>query len=146
MTKNRKELKNLSIAILLFVLIDVIMIIINLCTDGMPQISEIPEGFTEGMVKAASIVTLILTFAVFIPQIYVGAKGIKAANGTAHGRAHIVWAVILAIFAGISVISNISNLTKVTTVDNALNLAIAAADLMLFALFFVYARKVAKEQ
>ena len=145
MTKNRKDLKATSLALLALVVLDVILIIVNLCVDGLPKMTDIPADWTEGMIKASAIVSLILSFAVFIPQIYVSVKGIKIANGAASGRAHIIWAVILAIFAVASTISYISALTKVADATNALGLAGAALDVVLFALYFISARRVAAE-
>jgi hypothetical protein len=144
MEKNRKELKSFSFLILAIVAMELIRAIITLCITGVPNASEIPGGATENMVRAAYIITFALTFIVAIPQIYVGVKGIKIANGAKSGKAHIIWAVILAIFAGISLISGIAGIFSEFSIDAIFDILGAAIDLALFAFYYVYACRVAK--
>ena len=143
MEKNRKELKSFSLLILLIVALELIRNIVTACVNGIPEIKEIPEVMTKDMVNAVAVVVFVLTFVVFIPQIYVGIKGIKIANGAESGKAHIIWAVILMIFAGISVITGISALTKAVSFDAVMDLVGPAVDFIVFAFYFVYARRVA---
>lgn len=145
MEKNRKELKVLSIVILAFIALTMIKALVTVCVNGLPQATEIPQGMTAETVKIVAIVFLVLGFIVAIPQIYVGVKGILVANGTASGKGHIIWALILAILAGVSVISGISELTKGFSVDSVLGVLDPAIDLALFVSFYVYARRVANE-
>lgn len=145
MEKNRKELKVLSIVILAFIALTMIKALVTVCVNGLPQATEIPQGMTAETVKIVAIVFLVLGFVVAIPQIYVGVKGILVANGAAGGKGHIIWALILAILAGVSVISGISELTKGFSVDSVLGVLDPAIDLALFVSFYVYARRVANE-
>jgi len=144
MEKNRKELKAFSILILVVVALELIRAIVGLCVNGIPKVTEIPEGMTEDMVQISSIIAFALSLAIFIPQIYVAIKGIKVANGEASGKAHMIWAVILAILAGVSVVSGISGLFKEFNFDAVMDLLGPAIDFLMFALYYVYARKIAK--
>lgn len=144
MEKNKKELKTFSLLILLFVALSLIKNIVSLCVNGIAVPSEIPQGMSKEMVQTIATITVAISFIIYIPQIYVGVKGIKVAEGKASGgRAHITWALILAILAGIALISAFSELIKVFNFDAILNLVDPALDLIVFAFYYVYARKVA---
>ena len=146
MEKNRKELKAFSILILVVVALDLIITIINVCANGIPQITEVPEGMTPEMVKVSSIVAFALSIVIFIPQIYIGIKGIKIANGASSGKAHMIWAIILTIFACISTVAGISGLFKVFNADAVFALLRPVIDVIAFIGYYIYARKVAKEK
>ena len=146
MEKNRKELKTLSILVLALVAIDVILNIITACVNGIPKVQEVPAGMTRELADAIAMVTFILAFVVFIPQIYVGIKGIKIANGAESGKAHMIWAIILAIFACISVITAISSISKGVNANSIMNIISPAVDLFIFVCYFIYARKIANNQ
>lgn len=146
MKKNRKELKAFSILVLVIVAIELIRSIIELCIAGVPNASEIPGGATEGMVRASYIIAFVLVFILAIPEIYVGIKGIKIANGAKSGKAHIVWAVILAILACVSLISAIVGMFSNFSVDDIFDVLGAAVHLALFVFYYVYACRVAKEK
>ena len=144
MKKNRKELKAFSILVLVILAIELIRSIIELCITGIPSASEIPGGATEGMVRASYIIAFVLVFILAIHEIYVGIKGIKIANGAKSGKAHIIWAVILAIIAGLSFISAISGIFSKFSIDGLFDLLGAGINLALFAFYYVYACRVAK--
>ena len=147
MEKNRKELKSFSFLILAIVAMELIRAIITLCiTGGVPNASEIPSGVTEDIARVVYIITIALAFIVAIPEIYVGIKGIKIANGAKSGNAHIIWAVILAVFAGLSLISAISDIFSEFSIDGLFDILGAAINLTLFAFYYVYACRVAKEK
>ena len=145
MEKNRKELKSFSIVVLVVTAISLIGIIVNACVNGIPRITEIYEGMTEDMIQISSVISFVLTFVIFIPQIYVGVKGIKIANGAKSGKAHIVWAFILAVLAGIAAISGIVNIIEAFSTDALLNLVDPAIDLVMFIFYLIYAHQVARE-
>lgn len=143
MEKNRKELKSFSFLVLVLVAMELIRAIITLCITGIPNASEIPGGATENMARVAYIITFVLVFIVAIPEIYIGIKGIKIANGAKSGKAHIIWAVILAIFAALSFISAISGIFSKFSIDGLFDLLGAGINLALFAFYYVYACRVA---
>lgn len=143
MEKNRKELKSFSILILALVAFSLIRTIVDLCLNGVPQISA-TEGLTKEMIQVASIIALVISFLLLLPQIYVGVKGIKIANGATSGKAHIVWALILAVLAGIALIYAIFNLTKAFNFDSIMNLIDPAIDVATYVFYFIFARRVAR--
>jgi hypothetical protein len=102
------------------------------------------EGMTKEMANVVVIISFVLSLVALLPQIYVGVKGIKIANGAPSGKAHIVWAIILAVFAAIAVISAISNLTKVLNFDAVLTALDPAIDVVIYVFYYIYARKIAK--
>lgn len=142
MEKNRKELKSFSILILALVALSLIRAIVNVCLNGVPQISA-TEGLTKEMIQVVSIIALVVSLLLLLPQIYVGVKGIKIANGAPSGKAHIVWAIILAVCAVIALISAISALIKAFNFDSILNLIDPAVDVAAYVFYYIYARRVA---
>ena len=144
MEKNRKELKAFSILILIVVALDLIRVIVNLCVNGIPQITEIPEGMTETMVQISSVIAFALSIFIFLPQIYVAVRGIKIANGAASGKAHIILAFILAALAVVATISSIYDTFKVFNFDTVIDLLGPVIDCIVFTFYCIYARKVAK--
>ena len=147
MEKNRKNLRDFSIIILALVALSLIRSIVTVCINGFPQPTNIPEGMTKEIAKVITIITFALSFVLLLPQIYLGVKGIKIANGSStSGKAHIIWALILIVFSAITVISSISDLTKAFNLDSVLNLLGPVVDLALFAFYYIYARKVANDK
>lgn len=144
MEKNRKNLRDFSIIILALVALSLIRSIVTVCINGFPQPTNIPEGMTKEIAKVITIITFALSFVLLLPQIYVGVKGIKIANGATSGKAHIIWALILAVFAGITLISAISGLTKAFNFDSIMNLIDPAVDFAAYVFYFIYARRIAR--
>ena len=144
MEKNKKELKILSILILALTALTVVLSVLDLCIKGLPQV-EAPEGFTQEAVQVVAIISVVITYVVLIPQIYVGFKGLKIATSTEQvaGKAHMVWAVILAVVVGISTISGISGLFSAFDVSKLLNVFTHAVDVFIYVYYFIIARRVA---
>jgi uncharacterized membrane protein len=145
MSKNRKELKLISILILVLVAVTFIRVIVDACLNGIYQFKEIPNGMTEDMMKVRSIIAFVLSFAMFFPQIYVGVKGLELAKDSTKGKAHIVLVVILIIVFGVSAISGVVSLAKNFDSMKLLEVFDAVADVALFGCYYVYARRVEKE-
>ena len=72
MEKNRKELMTFSIVILVLAAFTLVKLIVNACVNGLPQITEIPEGFTKEAVQVITIIAYVLSFLTLLPQIYIG--------------------------------------------------------------------------
>ena len=145
MEKNRKNLKTYSI--LAFVVASLIKIVVSVCINGLPQLAEIPEGVTKEMAQIATIIAFVISLVVLIPQIYVGVKGLKIGNGaTTDGKAHMIWAIILAAFAALSSILAIIESIKVYDFNYVLNALDAAVDVLLFISYYLLARKIASKE
>ena len=145
MRNNRKELKALSILILVIVAFDIIRNIVEACINGIPQVKEVPDGMTKEMVQVSSVIAFALIFVVLIPQIYIGIKGINIANGGVNTKAHIIWSLILAVLSGVLVVSRTTDLIKEFNYENVMDVISPAIDVVMFAFYLVYARRVANE-
>lgn len=145
MEKNRKELKSFSIVILALTALSLVSSIVRLCVGGVPQIGEIPAGVSKELVQIVSIIVFAIGFIGILPQIYMGVKGIKIANGAPSGKAHIVWALIFVILSALSVFSGISGLIKAFNIDTVVDFLYPIVDLALYGLYYMYAVKVKKE-
>ena len=102
------------------------------------------DGVSEGLIIASKIILCVLfAMIIFIPQIYIGVKGIKIAKNPTDSKSHIVWAVIFVIFAFISAISAIVDM--VNTGDIAANIFVlidGVVDIALYLCYIVYAKRV----
>ena len=147
MEKAKQNLKVISWALLALVVLAVITNTITLCANGLPQVNEVPEGITKEIADVIAIITCVIGYIVFIPQIYVGIKGVKISNGAdASGKAHKIWAIILGVFAVISVISGLSDFANGFDASKLISVANAALDVALYVLYYIYADRIAKAQ
>ena len=144
MEKTRKQLKEYSIVILVFVAITLVRAIVSACVNGIPLPSEIPQGMTVEMARIVSIIAFALSFVFLIPQVYVGIKGMKIADGATCNKAPRVWALVLAILACIGTISSVIDLFKAFDVDQLLTVLDVAIDTALFTCSYLCLRKIAK--
>ena len=143
---NKKELKSFSIFILAITALSLIRIIVSVCVNGIPQPTESIEGMTQDMIQTISIISFVLALVLFIPQIYLGIKGIMIANGAKSGKAHIVWAIILIIVSIIALIFEMVSLIDAFNLDTVMNALEPAIELALFAFYYVFARRVKNER
>ena len=144
MEKTRKQLKEYSIVILILTAITLVRAIVSVCVKGLPLPAVIPQGMTVEMVRIVSIISFALTFVFLIPQVYVGLKGMKISDGATCNKAPRVWALVLAILAGIATISSAIDLFKAFNVDQLLTVIDVAVDLLLFTCAYLCLRKIAK--
>ena len=105
----------------------------------------LPEGTTEGLVLAAQIVWCVVGIILLLPQIYVGVKGLKIAEKPDNSKAHIVWAIILAVISAIGIISPVFNIINAgNIVDNVVELIDLATDVAVYVAYIAYAKQVLK--
>ena len=144
MEKTRKHLKEISIVILILAAFSLIRSVVDVIFTDFSQASRL-EGATPGLILATQIFLIVFAFVLMIPEIYVGAKGIKIANALSSSKAPIVWAVILAIFSGFAVISSVSSLIQQgDLVGDLLELADKVVDVLLYITYINYAKKLIK--
>ena len=139
----KKDLKVVSIVILALVGLSLIRMIVGACIDGIPQI-QATEGLSKDIIKIASTIAFALAFVLLLPQVYIGVKGIKIANGGAFGKAPFVWTIILAILAAVATVSAIVDMFKVFNFDTILLAVGCALDVALYACYYVCIRSIAK--
>ena len=145
MEKNRKDLKTLSILVLALVGLTLVRAIVSACVNGIPQ-AQATQGISQEMVKIMSIIAFALSFVLLLPQIYVGVKGLKIADGAPSSKAPVVWAIILAVLAAISTISAISNMLKVFNFDTILAVFDSALDVAVYICYCLCIRKIALDK
>jgi hypothetical protein len=142
MEKNKKELKTLSYAILFLVTLSLIRLIVDICVNGLPKVNV--EGVSAEVANVMTIVAVVLSFVLLLPQVYVGVKGVKIANGGKGDKWHIVIAVILGICALTAVVSNCISMVKTFNFDTVLAVVDSALDVAIFVWYIITARKIAK--
>ena len=144
MTNARKNLKFLSVAVVVFAIIS--------CAKGLIDIfwtftnlKELPEGVTETVAMVTAIILAVISVVLLLPRLYVGIKGIKVANHPDSSKGHIVWAVILTVIAVLALIDPVSNLIKnFNLTSNILDVINLALDVLIYGLYAKYAMQVSK--
>ena len=142
MEKNKKNLKTISYAILFLVALSLIRLIVDICVSGLPKVDV--EGVSPETANIMAIITVVLSFVLLLPQVYVGVKGVKIANGGKGDKWHIVVAFILGICALTAVVSCCISMVKTFNFDTVLAVVDSALDVAIFALYIISARKIAK--
>ena len=145
MEKTKKNLKCMSVLILVLAAISLVRVILSVVlTDFAPD--KLPAGTTEGVVLASQIIMCVFGLALLVPQIYVGLKGIKISNDSVSStKAPVVWAIILAILSALSLISPVSNLIQNgITVGYVLELVDFALDVIIYLAYIKYANEILK--
>ena len=141
MEKTRKQLKEISVVILILAAFSLIRSVIDVILTDFSQASRL-EGVTPGLILATQIFLIVFAFVLMIPEIYVGVKGIKIANASSSSKAPIVWAVILAIFSGVGVVSSVSSLIhQGDLVGDLLALANTVVDVLLYITYINHVKK-----
>lgn len=142
MENAKKNLKILATLILALSGLSLIRMIVDVIRGGFKI--ENTQGYSEGILMAAMIVTCVLGFILLLPQIYVGIKGIKVSNTPDSSKAHIVWAIILLVCAVIGTISAVSSLARAEgdAISNVFELANRVLDVAMYFLFVKYAKQV----
>lgn len=147
MEKARKNLKEFSYLILFLLGLSLVRTIINLIVNGV-NIDAEKANLPQGLVMPIVVITVVAGFILFIPQLYVGLKGLKLANGTSEDdtfKAPIVWATILLIAAAFSIISPVQDLANNTNViANILAIVDYALDVVVYFLYIKFAKQVLK--
>ena len=147
MEKARKNLKEFSYLILFLLGLSLVRTIINLIVNGV-NIDAEKANLPQGLVMPIVVITVAASFALFIPQLYVGLKGLKLANGTSEDdtfKAPIVWATILLVAAAFSIISPVQDLANNTNViANILAIVDHALDVVVYFLYIKFAKQVLK--
>ena len=145
MKESRKNLKVLSYVILALAVYSLVRVIISVFTlDFDPN--NLPEGATAGIMLGGQIFVCVVSFILLLPQTFVGIKGIKVSNNPDSSKAHIVWAVILAVCSVLGVISSASNLINNNgdLVGNLLETADMVIDVCMYIAYVKYAKQVRK--
>jgi hypothetical protein len=144
MEQSRKYLKWSSVAVLSLVGVYILELISELLW-GEINSAVIPEGASENILLITKIFIVAVSVLLLLPQIYVGIKGLIIAKKPTCTKAHIVWAVILLVFAAVGVVDPIVGLINGGGVyDNVKSLSGIALELVVYYDYIKYAREVRK--
>ena len=138
MEQKKRNLKNISIVVLIFVAISLANIVRGIVMTDFSA-AQIPEGSSENLVLFAKIFIIGISLLLLAPNIYIGVKGLKLAKKpNSAAKAHIIWGIILLVFSVFAVIAPIQSLVnKGDIIDNILSLLSAILDVIVF---FEYVR------
>ena len=141
MENYRKHLRDMSILVLVFAVIGCVRAILNVFMMDF-NMEALPDGATAGIVLVSQIIMTVFMLIFAIPDFYIGVKGLKISKNPDSSKAHIVWATILAVLSGLSVLSYISSLTQGDIVNGLINVIGTALDVAIYVLYIICAKKV----
>ena len=145
MENSRKYLRLYSIFILIFAAYTLITLAVEVLFAAFDNV-EIPEGAPENVGLIAQIVILSISFILLLPQLYVGLKGLKMAKYPNSSRGHIIWAMILLVFAVLGSISPIKNLISGTNArENFGTVTTCLVEISIYFEYIRYAKAVAED-
>ena len=134
----KKNLKFMSDLILIFLTCSFIRTILEVFMTDI-KVNNISAEF----MIVAKIILCLIYVVIFLPQIYVGVKGIKMSKKPDSSKAHIIWAVIFvafAVFSAVSAVVNMINNKDMT--GNIFRLIDAVIDFVLYFFYVKYAKQV----
>ena len=144
MDKSRKNLRDMSILVLAYTAITLIRLIVEAMFTNF-NIRNLPDNVAEGFAMVLRVMLCVISFILLLPQIYMGVKGIKIAKKPDSSKGHIVWAIILTVFAVLSINTPVSNVMQGVNVGaNLIELFGLAVDILLFVTYAVCAKRVLK--
>ena len=144
MEKVRSNLKASAICILALTIFRLAASIVTFAIQGVqvPESMITPE-ITKDLAKVVMIVAWALSLVFNLPSFYVGIKGLKVAKNPDKSKAHIVWAVIMLVFAIISVLAAVNQLTTATDMVGAILEVVSTACItIVYICYVVEAKKV----
>lgn len=153
MEKTRKNLRDISIFVLVIAGLALIRLSIQTIFGNIftvKTLPEIPEGMTEELAKTVMLVTQIAAWAIslvaILPQLFIGLRGLKNAKGPMDVHGHITWAKVMFVFSIIGTVSSFFTLFSSKDLFNdILSLLITAVDIFVFFLFIKYANQINSE-
>ena len=142
METTKKNMKLVSIAILILAGLSLILGIIDIATIDASKL-KVTETITPELAKVITMITGIISLLFILPRVDIGVVGIRGAKEGS--RAHIIVAIIFFIFALLGLISNIGGLFGDKDVLVAiLNLVESIAVSTLYFIYIKCARELAK--
>ena len=134
----------MSILVLAYTAITLIRLIVEAAFTNF-NIRNLPDNVAEGFAMVLRVMLCVISFILLLPQIYIGVKGIKIAKKPDSSKGHLVWAIILAAFAVLSISTPVSNIMQGVNVGaNLVELIGLSVDILLFVTYAVCAGRVLK--
>ena len=142
MEQSRKNLKLSAIAVLVWAGATLIGLISELLY-GEINSAAIPEGAPDNILLITKIFLVSISLLLLLPQVYIGIKGLMIAKNPNSSKGHIVWAVILLVFAVLGIIDPIVNLAKSgDTFNDIRSLSGVVLEIAIYFGYIKYAREV----
>ena len=142
MEQSRKNLKLSAIAVLVWAGATLIGLISELLY-GEINSAAIPEGAPDNILLITKIFLVSISLLLLLPQVYIGIKGLMIAKNPNSSKGHIVWAVILLVFAVLGIIDPIVNLAKSgDTFNDIRSLSGVVLEIAIYFEYIKYAREV----
>ena len=138
MEKARNSMKVSAICILVLTLFRLATSIITFITGGV-QITDdmLALGIEADLLHTILVATWVISLIAYLPNLYLGLKGLKVAKTPDNSKAHIVWAVILLVFNAIALLSALGQLSKSADMTSAVLEAVQMAISVLLYIFYI---------
>lgn len=107
MNQSRKNLKAASIVVLALAGLSLLNLLFEIFFGELSaelNSATIPEGAPNNIVLITQIFVTVLSFLLLLPQAYIGIKGLKIAEKPNMSKGHIIWGIILVVFAAADLI------------------------------------------
>ena len=144
MEQTRKNLKSTSIIVLALGGLTLLNILFEVFF-GEIKNADIPAGSPDNILLITQIFVVVLSLLMLLPQFYIGFKGLKMAKNPNASRGHIIWAIILFVFAIISMISPLIAIIKQESLfENISELLSMSVDVIILYEYIKYAKAVSK--
>ena len=144
MEQTRKYLKLSSIAVLALAVFSLLQIVAELLYGELNN-AVIPEGAPENILLITKIFLFSFALLLMLPSIYMGIKGLRISKKPNSSKGHIVWGIILLVFASFSLISPvvdiINNGFKQDYISEFLSIAVEVAVFVEYVRFAIAVRK-----
>ena len=143
MEQTRKHLKTTSIIVLALAGLTLLNLLFELFFGELKN-AEIPAGSPDNILLIAQIFVLVVSLLMLLPQVYIGIKGLKMAKNPDSSKGHIVWGVILLVFAVLGLLSPLLALVQGNgeAFGNVSEVLSMAVDIMILFDYVKYARAV----
>ena len=144
MEQARKNLKNMSIVVLLLAAATLVQIGTELMLGELNSV-EIPAGSPDNILLITKIRLLSISFVLLLPQLYIGIKGLKEAKSPTDSKGHIVWGMILFVLTLVGLISPaVAIIKREAVLENVSSLCSILVEVVVFFDYIKYARLVAQ--
>lgn len=144
MKKIKQDLKITSIVVLVLAACTLVNMVAELVWGDINR-AVIPNDAPENILQITKIFLVVLTVLLILPQIYIGIKGLKIARKPDSSKGHIVWAIILFVFAIIGLISPVSGIISTGKVMDYLGAIFSfLLEIAIYFEYIVYAKAISK--
>lgn len=144
MEQTRKNLKITSIGILIYSAFSLLSLVLEIFFGEINK-AAIPADSPENILLITKIILLTFSVLLFLPELYIGIKGLKMAKDPDSSRAHIIWATIIFVLACIALISPLSSILSGGSVkSNLRSITSVAVDIALYGEYIRIAKAVSE--